>query len=228
MSDTIGELNEKALHAALKAWYAQPGAKFEVPVEGFFIDIVQDSLLIEIQTGSFSSIKSKLRTLVEEHSVRLVYPIPKEKWIVKLARDGSGESSRRKSPKRGKLFEFFWEFVSFPELLMNPNFSLEVLLTQEEDVRRYEGQHRWRKKGWVTEERRLLVVVERHLFETPADVTALLPPDLIEPFSTRDLARALGCRRKLAQKMAYCLRKLGVIETSGKRRQAKLYVRTRK
>src|SRR5262245_62323945 len=30
----IGLLNEKPLHAALKAWYAQPGDQFEVPLDG--------------------------------------------------------------------------------------------------------------------------------------------------------------------------------------------------
>ncbi len=56
----IGLLNEKPLHASLKEWYAQPGDQFEVPVDGFVIDIVRDDLLLEIQTGSFASIKSKL------------------------------------------------------------------------------------------------------------------------------------------------------------------------
>jgi hypothetical protein len=46
----IGQLNEKALHASLKQWYARPGDRFEVAVGGFVIDIVRAELLIEIQT----------------------------------------------------------------------------------------------------------------------------------------------------------------------------------
>ena len=61
---TIGLLNEKALHASLKQWYARPGDQLEVAVDGFVIDIVRDDLLIEIQTRNFSSIKSKLTNLV--------------------------------------------------------------------------------------------------------------------------------------------------------------------
>jgi hypothetical protein len=60
VSAGIGLLNEKPLHASLKEWYAQPGDRFEVPVDGFVIDIVRDDLLLEIQTGSFGSIKSKI------------------------------------------------------------------------------------------------------------------------------------------------------------------------
>src|SRR5919106_3118329 len=80
----IGLINEKPLHASLKQWYARPGDRFEVPVDGFVIDIVRDDLLIEIQTRNFASIKSKLTKLVCCHKVRLVYPIVQEKWIVRL------------------------------------------------------------------------------------------------------------------------------------------------
>jgi len=227
MSKSIGLLNEKPLHAALKEWYARPEDRLEASVAGFVIDVVQGDLLVEIQTGNFASVKSKLIELTRAHPVRLVYPIAQEKWLVKLAKDGSGQTSRRKSPKRGKVEDVFWELVSFPELLLSPNFSLEVLLIQEEEVRRYEGKRKWWRRRWVTEERRLLEVVQRRLFETTADIGALLPPGLSEPFTTEDLADAVGSRRKLAQKMAYCLWKMGVIERVGKRGRANLYANCR-
>ena len=119
--------------------------------------------------------------------------------------------------------DLFWEMVSFPQLLANPHFSLEVLLIREEEVRRYEGKRKWRRRGWVIEERRLLGVVDQRLFEEPADWRALLPESLGESFTTRDLAEAMGIRRQLAQKMAYCLRKVRVIELIGKRGRANSY-----
>ena len=60
MSNSIGLLNENPLHAALKEWYAQPEDQLEVSVAGFVIDVVQGDLLVEIQTGNFASVKSKL------------------------------------------------------------------------------------------------------------------------------------------------------------------------
>ena len=157
----IGSLNEKPLHASLKEWYAQPGDEFEVAVDGFVIDIVRDDLLLEIQTSSLASIKRKLHQLARSHRIRLIYPIAEEKWIVKLAKDEGCETTRRKSPKRGQVEDLFWEMVSFPQLLADPNFSLEVLMIQEEEVRRHEENRRWRRRGWVTEERRLLGVVDQ-------------------------------------------------------------------
>ncbi len=218
----IGLLNEKPLHASLKEWYAQPEDQFEVAVDGFVIDIVRDDLLLEIQTGNFASIKSKLANLVRSHQVRLIYPIAQEKWIVKPAKDDGGGVTRRKSPKRGRMEDLFWEMVSFPQLLSNRNFSLEVLMIREEETRRYEAKRKWRRRGWAIEERRLLEVVDQRLFEEPADWLAFLPEGL-ESFTARDLAEAIDIRRELAQKMAYFLRKGGVIKLIGRRGRANLY-----
>jgi hypothetical protein len=115
--------------------------------------------------------------------------------------------------------------VSFPHLVAHPNFALEVLLIQEEEVRRHDARRAWRRRGWVTCERRLLAVVGRQLFETPGDIGALLPEGLAETFTTADLAQALRLSRRLAQRMAYCLRKMSVIEAKGKRDRAVAYAR---
>ena len=219
-------MSEKPLHAALKAWYAQPDARFEVSVDGFIIDIVQGDLLVEIQTRTFSAIKQKVIQLTACHPVRLVYPIAREKWIVKVDQDLQSRLSRRKSPKRGRLEQLFDELVSFPQLMLNPNFSLDVLLIQEEEVRRHDRKRCWRRRGWVTHERRLLHVVGQRLFETPADVGTLLPSTLVEPFTTSDLAAAIAQPLRLARRMAYCLRETSIIQQIGKRGNTLLYTRT--
>ncbi|MEM6252356.1 MAG: hypothetical protein AAF821_05485 [Cyanobacteria bacterium P01_D01_bin.156] len=218
----IGLLNEKPLHASLKQWYSQPGDRFEVPMDGFVIDIVREQHLLEIQTGNFSAIKSKLIKLVNSHSVRVIYPIAQEKWIVKLSQDVGKANTRRKSPKKGRVEDIFWEMVSLPQLVSNPNFSLEVLMIQEEEVRQFKPKRRWRRNGWCTEERRLLNVVNRHLFQTPADWLAFLPTGM-ETFTTKDIADAIRIRRELAQKIAYTLRTAGLIELIGKQGRGNLY-----
>ena len=217
----IGLINEKPLHASLKQWYAQPGDRFEVPVDGFVIDIVRDDLLIEIQTRNFAAINSKLCKLTRSYEVRLVYPVVQEKWIVR-SNDG-GISVRRKSPKRGRLEDLFWELVSIPQLLSNPNFSLEVLMIREEEVRRYDGRRKgWRRKGWVTERRRLVDVLDRRLFVKSADWLRFVP-DHLQSFTTKDLAAIAATNRELAQKMAYCLRHARMIESIGRQGRANLY-----
>jgi hypothetical protein len=219
----IGLLNEKPLHAALKDWYQQTDDRLEVPVDGYVIDIVRGDLLIEIQTGNFSPLRKKLLKLVAHHPVRLVYPITGEKWIVKLPRRKKDPAKRRKSPKRGDILDIFEELVSFPELLCDENFSLDILLIQEEEVRRYRGRRGWWTKEWITQERRLLGILEQHLLEEPGDLSILLPEGLPERFTTSDLVDGLDKPLWVAQKMAYCLRKMNVIDLVDKRGRSNVY-----
>jgi hypothetical protein len=225
----IGTLNEKPLHAALKAWYAQPGDRFEVRVGGFVIDIVRpvadgETLLVEIQTKNLGQMKRKLLTLVETHRVRLVYPVAVEKWILRMGEDGD-VMGRRRSPKRGGPELLFAELVSFPRLIGHPNFTLEVPLIVEEEVRVKDDTVNWRRRGWATAERRLLSVTSTRVFETPPDLLALVPIALPDPFTPAQLARALDRPAWLGRKMAYCLKEMGALVPAGKKGRSHLFAR---
>lgn len=219
----IGTLQETSLHASLKQWYAQPDDQLEAKVEGFVVDIVRGDLLIEIQTRNFAALKSKLKDLVRRHQIHLVFPIAQEKWIVRLDTDKRTELKRRKSPKRGNLIYLFPELVRIPDLVSEPNFSLEILLTKEEELWIDDGKGSWRRKGWSIYDRRLIQVVSATRLATPEDFRQVLPESLPKSFSTLDLASQMNQHRYLAQKMAYCLRKMGVIEKVGKRGRSWLY-----
>lgn len=221
----MGTLREKPLHAALKRWYAEGGDLVEQPLDGFVIDLVRGDVLIEIQTRGFSSMKRKLEALIPRHTVRVVYPVPVEKYIVKVDEDGV-VASRRRSPKRGAAVDVFAELVSFPELIAEGSLTVEVLLITEEELRRHDPTRAWRRKGWVVEERRLLDVRDRLILDSSASLAALLPRDLHGEFTTADLASALGRRRRLAQQMTYCLRHVGAIEMVGKTGNAIVYARS--
>jgi hypothetical protein len=93
----------------------------------------------------------------------------------------------------------------------------------EEEIRRDDGQGSWRRKGWSIADRRFLEVVSRHMFKKPSDFLTLIPNDLSDPFSTQDLADGIKQPRWLAQKMAYCLRNMGVIDVVGKNGNSLLY-----
>jgi hypothetical protein len=221
-SPHIGTLNERSLHAALKAWYAEDGDRFEVRVDGFVADIVRGDLLIEIQTGSASALRRKLATLLRRHPVRLALPIAARKTIVGSDPDGR-ESSGRLSPRRGKWTDVFSELVSLRELLADPNLSVDVLLIHEEEIR-VPGKPR-RRKNWTIGDRRLVSVLDSVTFQEPSDYLVFVPVELEEPFTTRDLSEALGRPLRTAQKIAYTLRHLGTLRTIGKRGNSFLYER---
>ena len=83
----------------------------------------------------------------------------------------------------------------------------------------------WRRKGWITHERRLLEVLDRQVFSNPADLARLLPGSLPNPFTTRELCQAAAQPEWLARKMIYCFRALGMVEVQGKRGRSILYTR---
>lgn len=214
----IGTLRETALHAALKTWYAQPSDLSEVKVDGYVVDLLRGHEVIEIQTHNFAALKPKLRRLLERQQVRLVHPIAAERWIVRLAVDGHTVAGRRKSPRRGHWLHVYQELVSLPDLLAHPSFTLEVLLIQEEEVRcpAPRSRRRWRR-DWRVCDRRLLAVLDRRVLAQPADCLAWLPAGLPQPFTNQDLARAAQQPRFLAEKITYCLRRMGVAQVAGRR-----------
>ncbi len=223
LGTSIGTLNEGHLHASLKERYVEPGDQVEVDVDGYVVDILRGDLIIEVQTANFSAIARKMRDLVSRHQVRLVHPIPRDLWIVKLPQKKGGDVSRRKSPKHPNVVDVLAELVSFPELITHKNFQLDVVLTQEEELRIFDRRKRWRRRGWVTVERRLLEVSETVSLQSDADFMALIPAGLPEEFLTSDIANAIGRPRYLAQKVAYCLRNCGLIEQVGYEGNAIVY-----
>jgi hypothetical protein len=215
-------MTEYSLHSEIKDWYMVSGDELEVKVEDFIVDILRGKLLIEIQTGNFSAIKKKLIQLLSNHQVRLVYPIAKLKWIAHVSRSGEFVR-RRKSPKKGKLTDLFYELVHTPSLIKDRNFSLEVLLIEEEEVRCNDGRGSWRRKGISVKDRKLLNVFDRVMFEVSQDFLEFLPEELDGYFTNKVLALKLKISVRLAQKITYCLRKMGTISIAGKKRNELLF-----
>jgi hypothetical protein len=218
-------LREGPLHAAIKATLAAPGDQFEVPIGGFVIDLVRaDGELVEVQTGGFSALGRKLAALLDAHRFRIVYPVAAERRIVRVDRDGEITSVRR-SPRRAGVVEVFDKLVAFPSLLTHPHLTIEVFLLREDHVRQGRPERvgrRTRDPG----ERRLIDVLDRVELRGPEDIVRMLPSLPSEPFSTRELAALFGCSVLLAQRTAYCLRTMGIIEPAGKRGPTPLHQQT--
>jgi len=215
-------MTEHSLHSEIKDWYKISGDELEVKVEDFIVDILRGKLLIEIQTGNFSVIKKKLIKLLLNNQVRLVYPIATLKWIVHVSRSGEF-IRRRKSPKKGKLIDLFYELVHTASLIGDRNLSLEVLLIEEEEVRCNDGRGSWRRRGVRIKDRKLLNVFDRIIYRDSRDFLEFLPKELDEYFTNKVLALKLGISVKLAQKITYCLRKMGAISIAGKKRNELLF-----
>ena len=222
-SSSIGTLHESSLHADLKLWYKESEDQLEAPVENFIIDIVRDNLLIEIQTTNFSIIKKKLEKLMTNHKILLIHPIVKDKWIINVESQSNRAISKRLSPKHNSYIDIFEELIRIPELISNPNFTIELPLVQIEEYRKKDGNGSWRRNGWSIYDRKLLKVLEKRAFYTPMDFLMLKPTSLKTPFTNKELAYSLKKPLNLARKMSYCLRKMGLIKVVGRRERSLIF-----
>ncbi len=223
--DAFTSGRESSLHSAIKKWCLLEGDKPEAKVDGFVVDIARGDLLIEVQIANFSAIKPKLLRLLKDHKVRIVYPIPKEKWIVHKSTVTGKISRRRRSPKKGNLTDLFNELIRIPTLFSTGNLSVEVLMIEMEEIWCDNGRGSWRRRGACIEDRKLIRVLERKLFDSKADFLKVLPEDLPVLFSNNILAQCLGIRVGQSRKMTYSLRKMGVITHVSTKRKQMLFVR---
>lgn len=222
---SIGELNERSLHRALKDRYAVAGSETEQVIDGFVTDVVANGRIVEIQTGSFGPLRNKLTRLLDAHPITLVHPIARDRYLVRVPDDPALPPTRRRSPKHGSVFGVFPALVSIPALLAHANLTLEVVMTIEEEVRApSERRGRWRR-DFTRVDRRLVDVVETHTIASMADLFALVDARLPETFTTTDIAAAMKSTRSLAQQAAYCFREGGVIEIYGKDGNTLVYKR---
>ena len=218
-TNRIGTENERSLHAAVKKWYAQPGDELEVYVDGYIVDLVRAHArgrqeLIEIQTKNFSAIAQKLDALAKNHRVRLVYPLPVEKWIIRTTATGEF-IRRRKSPKKGKPIHLFTELIRAPDLLGRKNLVLEILLTRKRRsgarTARELAQERCKPQG-----QKAPGSYWPHKLKNNKDLLGFLPEGLATPFSNKDLASLLGEPVNLVRMLTYSLRKCGLSKWLGK------------
>ncbi|MBU3181278.1 hypothetical protein [Clostridium psychrophilum] len=221
----INVKNEKSLHSSIKQWYVTAGDRFEVKIDKYVIDLVREDSLIEIQTKNFSAIGNKLRDLVKYNKVMLVHPIAVEKYIV-TTECTNQVISRRKSPKKGKLVDLFDELIRIPDLIVEDNFILEILMIKEEEIRCKDGKGSWRRKGISIKDRKLLEVVEKVTFKKEKDFLIFLPNELQENFTNKDLAKALKVTVFKARKITYCLKKMKIIKEVGKLKNELIFVKS--
>jgi hypothetical protein len=216
---------ETSLHRELKLLYAGRQARSEVALDGYRIDAIARGRLIEVQHGALGAIRDKIRTLLQSHRVTIVKPIVATKVLVKKSAKGGEVLSRRTSPKRGHVLDLFDELVHFTNVFPHRGLTLEVLLVEVEESR-YPGhgrRRRWRANDHEVEDQRLVSICGKHRLKTADDLARLVRCPLPRPFHTAHLAQGLGVPRWSAQRIVYCLQRMGALSQVGKDRNARLY-----
>lgn len=219
---------ETSLHQQLKRLYACDTEQVEVKVDGYRIDAINsDGELVEIQHASLGQLRDKTRQLLPprgKRRLRIIKPLITRKKITTLDHSHDRVLRSRMSPKRDDWLDIFIDLVHFATVFPRKRLTLEVLLIEAEELRVDRAPKRRRSKPYQTVDMRLVNVGESIHLQTTNDLVSRLPLDqLPSPFDTRQLAEALNRPRWFAQKVAYCLRTMGCMNSLERRKSGHLY-----
>ncbi len=235
----INIYNESSLHKTLKNFYsAQEGSREEVPEDGHIYDILcPDGSVIEIQTKNLSKLFPKIKdALSKGRKCRIIYPLVIQKEIILIKKDGT-QISARKSPKKSSIYDLFSELTGLYPILLDKNFTLEVLLITAQEIRtktdcpvQSKNKKRRFKTDWIKTDKKLKEIHETKIFSTKEDYLNLLPEKLNDEFSVKSLEKCLKEIKGLpktaasnASLMVWVLVRMNLIKQTGTKGKARIY-----
>ncbi len=219
----IGTLSEKTVHAILKNYYEPDEDKQEIPIYNFVADIFSEGEIIEVQTRQFDRMREKLEAFLTQYPVTIVYPIPRDKWIIWIDEESGELSRRRKSPAKGNPYTVFPELYKIKSFLKNPNLRLKLVLMDVEEYKLLNGWSKDRKKGSSRYDRIPTELVEEIEVSCPEDYMQFVPLELEDSFTSREFAKAAHIPVHLAQTVLNILHYMGTVERVGKKGNMYLY-----
>lgn len=221
----IGTLKEKTLHSVLKNYMEPDTTKQEIKYGRFYVDILNENGIIEIQTQGFQNLRKKLDVLLEKNVVTVVYPITYEKFLYWVDVETGEISKKRKSPRKGTYYKAFFELYKIKSYLNHPNLRIHLMLINMDEYRLLNGWSRDKKKGSSRHDRIPTALIDELLLESVDDYTMLVPDSLVESFTVKDYIKATGLTQKMASLALNVLMSVEAVERVGKKGRAYIYQR---
>lgn len=220
---SIGTLSEKTLHSVLK-YYIEPCDDFhEVSVGRYVADIMRDDCITEIQTRGFDRLRAKLAAFLGEYHVTVVFPIAKTKWYFLTDTETGEVTEKKKSPRRGNVYDAFKELYKIKMLLECDNLYFHFVLLDITEYRRTVKKSRRNHKGYELLERIPNAIEEEIYIDGKNDFAKLVPCGLPQKFTSADFAKAIKRPRAVAQTALNVLEHVGAVTRVGKDQRSYLY-----
>ena len=219
----IGTLSEKTVHAILKHYYEPDEDRQEIPIENYVADICANGEIIEIQTRQFDKMRNKLSAFLPRYPVTIVYPIPREKWIIWIDEESGELSKKRKSPLKGNPYLIFPELYKIKMFLKHPNLRLRLVFLDMEEYKLLNGRSRDKKKGSMRYDRIPAALLDEIRINGREDYFGLIPEGLPERFTAKDFGEQIRERKEIAALVLNILHDLDVVERCGRSGRYYLY-----
>ena len=134
-------------------------------------------------------------------------------WIDPL----TGEvTERRRSPKKGSVYDVIPELYQIKYTIDNPRMNVCLCLLEAEELRLLDGYSNGRKKGATKDDRIPISLRSEVLLSEPYDYRLFIPDGLPEEFTSADFSKAAIIPRKTAQTALNLLSYLGLVQKTGK------------
>ena len=219
----IGSLAEKSQHAVLKNYYCPNPSCQEINLGHFVADISDENGITEIQTAGFGKMRNKLIFFLKNYPVRIVYPVPVQKWVCWIDPKTGELSSRRRSPQKNAELSLFRELYSILDLLWPSNLSITLALLECEEYRLLDGWGTNGKRGSNRAEMVPLHLLGEIHLQNPQDLMQLLPEGLPPIFTSSDMKSLTRLSPRQTSYLILVLHRLGLIERCGKEGRSYLY-----
>lgn len=222
----IGTYGEKTVHAVLKNYFEPYSDGHEQKIGGFVADIVGEDGIIEIQTAGFERLRKKLEAFLSVSRVTVVYPIPRNKWIITIDPETGEKGKKRKSPSKGSPCDIFPELYKIKPFLAHENFRLCIVMLDVEEYRvppEETGLRRGRRRGYVRYDRIPTELVEEIHIREKNDWGYFIPRGLSEEFTSAEFGSLSGVGAQYGSFMLNILTAAGAVERIGKRGRSYLY-----
>ena len=216
----VGTLSEKSLHAVVKNFVEENREFHERKLGRFVADVFDGSSVFEIQTRSFYKMKSKLCEFLETMPVTVVYPLIRNKRLIRVDKKNGEFGKPGKSSKKGDIHMFFREMYGLADIILNPGIKFRVLLIDVDEYRLIRSEKdRGGEKGDIVPRE----IIADYRFDCFEDFAEVIPNDLPETFTAEQYAGAAKARKEDAACEIRVLAKLGILEEAGREGHSKLW-----
>jgi hypothetical protein len=228
----IGTYKEKKLHLTLKNYFsaAVKNSQVEVPYLGHVADIVSDDGILEIQTGNFGAMKTKLDAFLPNIPVYIIYPVAEKKWLSWIDPNSGEISPKHSSPKKGSPLNILPEMIYLRKYLGRDNLNFCAVMLEIEEYRYLDGWSKDKKSGSHRFDRIPVDICSIVTLTTKDDYLKLIPDPgvLPEPFTVKEFMKVSKMNHADAYRSIKVLADLKVIEKGNKRGREDQYVISQK
>lgn len=219
----IGTLREKTIHSVLKYYYAPNPAYHEIRIGSYVADICVDGEIYEVQTRNFNTMRGKLDFFLQEHDVTIIYPVAHTKWLSWLDMETGELSPKRKSPKKGTLYQIIPELYRIKMFIANPRLHFIISLIDVEETRCLNGWSHNKKRGSSRMDGKPVAIFDEVRIDTFSDYMVFLPDTLPGQFTSKDLAKTAKISQGSASTLLNVLLETRIIDRVGKTGNSFLY-----